>query len=243
MLPNLTIIYRVCTAAVIGLPLLASCQTGNIPQPPVVEENVNFIAKGNEPGWIVRFDAKTIAFEGDYGEKKITVPKPEGRASFNGMRYVTDRLSVDVTHVTCTDDMSGRRFAETVKVIADGKEFNGCGGRNLPPETLEDTVWTIVAIDQLPVLAEPKTEVRFTRGRVSGTAGCNRFSGPYKQSKNILTFSGVSATEMACQQNQMTQEMAFMALLTGPVTERYSVEGNLILANDKGNRVTLKQVL
>ena len=234
---------RYLAASIIGLPLLASCQTGSPSPKPAVEDDVYFTAKGNEPGWIVRFDAGKIAFEGDYGEKKITVARPAGRALPNGMRYVTDRLIVDITRATCTDDMSGRRFAETVKVAADGKEYNGCGGRNVPPETLGGAVWTIVAINQLPVLAEPKTEVRFADGRISGTAGCNRFSGNYRHSKNMLAFNDVTATEMMCEEKQMAQETAFLALLSGPVTERYSEEGNLILVNDKGNRAMLRQVI
>ena len=235
--------FKCVTGACIGLPLLASCQTSNMLQTPAVEQDVYFTAKGNEPGWIVRFDAENIAFEGDYGDTKVTVPKPDGRASFNGTRYVTDRLTVDVTHATCTDDMSGKRFAETVTVLANGKEYRGCGGRNLPPQTLNDTVWTVIMLNQMPAADGIKTEVRFADGRISGTAGCNRFFGTYTQSKNVLTFGSVALTEMMCPEKQMAQEEAFLELLSGPVTERYSVDGHLILANDKGNRATLRQVL
>ena len=210
---------RCCTAALIGLPLFTSCQTSNMPDTPAVEQNVYFTAKGNEPGWIVRFDAEKIAFEGDYGEVKITVPKPDGRSSAGGMRYVTDRLTVDVTHASCTDDMSGRRFAETVTVLANGKEYRGCGGRNLPPEKLTDTVWTISMLDQLPAADGVQTEVRFADGKISGTAGCNRFFGTYTQSKNVLNFGVVASTKIMCPEKQMAQEKAFLRLLSGPVTD------------------------
>lgn len=218
----------------------AACQTTE-PRPP--EPEVYFTAVGQEPGWIVRFDAEKIAFEGDYGDTRITVPKPEGRASFNGMRYVTDRLTVDVTHSTCADVMSGQRYAETVTVFADGKEYKGCGGRKLPPESLDDTNWTIVMIDQMPVLDNVQTEIRFADGRISSTAGCNRITGSYSVSGNDLTFGEMATTKMMCPEKQMAQEAKFLALLRGKVTTRYTVGGDLILATESGQRATLKQVI
>jgi heat shock protein HslJ len=46
-----------------------------------------------------------------------------------------------------------------------------------------------------------------------------------------------------CPEKQMTQETKFLALLKGTVTKRYSVEGNLILANENGQRATLKRAI
>ena len=46
-----------------------------------------------------------------------------------------------------------------------------------------------------------------------------------------------------CPEKQMAQEARFLALLNGKVTKRYSVEGNLILANESGQRATLKPVV
>jgi heat shock protein HslJ len=226
----------------LALPILAACQTIPTPEEPAQADQV-YTARGNEPGWILKMDSKTIDYQGDYGETKIKIAAPEGRPSFNGMRYVTDRLTVDVTYASCTDDMSGKRFADTVTVMADGKQVKGCGGRALPPESLNHTTWIIAMIDQFPVLEAIPTEVRFADGRVSGTAGCNRFNGTYDVASNALTFGPMASTRMICPEKQMAQEAKFLALLSGKVTKRYSVEGNLILADDKGNRATLRQVL
>jgi heat shock protein HslJ len=231
---------RMKSLAILAILPLAACQTA--PQIPETPEPY-FTARGNEPGWIVRFDSEKIVFEGDYGAMKITVSKPEGRPSFNGMRYVTDRLTVDVTHASCTDDMSGRRYAETVSVMADGKVFGGCGGRNLPPESLNDTVWKFVMMDQIPVLEAVPTELRFASGQLSATAGCNRITGSYSLSGNDLTFGAIATTRMMCPAKQMAQEAKFLALLKGKVTSRYTVEGDLILTNESGQRATFKQVI
>jgi heat shock protein HslJ len=228
--------------ASLSLILLTSCQT-TPPAPPPEDGAPIYTARGNEPGWILKMDGKTLDYEGDYGETKIRVPAPEPRPSFNGMRHVTDRLTVDITYSACADDMSGKRFTDTVSVIADGKQVSGCGGRPLPPESLDDTVWMISMLDQMPTLANVKTEIRFSGGRITGTAGCNRVSGTYSHNGNILTFGDIAATRMMCPEKQMAQEARVLQLLKGKVTKRYTVNGELILANETGQRMTLTRML
>jgi heat shock protein HslJ len=235
-------VMKIFSPVLLAFPLLASCQTMT-DTPPIPNAAAKYVARGNEPGWIVTMDATSIDYEGDYGETRINMPAPQGRPSFNGMRYVTDRLTVDINYSSCTDDMSGKRFADTVSVVADGKELRGCGGRVLPPESLNDTTWSIITIGQLPVLEGVNTEVRFADGRISGSAGCNRFNGSYNVAGNVLTFGSIASTRMMCPDKQMKQESSFLSLLNGPLTKRYTVEGYLILSDDKGNRATLRQVL
>ena len=231
---------RIYLTALFGNLSLAACQT---PEPPEQKPEIYFTARGNEPGWILRFDEKSINFEGDYGATKIEVVKPEGRPSFNGMRYVTDRLTVDVTHAKCADVMSGQPHAETVTVLANGKEYKGCGGQKLPPESLNDTAWTIIMMDQLPVLVGIPTALRFADGRISGNGGCNSMSGTYTIKGSIIIFGDIIATEMACAEKQMVQEAKLFSLLSGEVSTRYTVDGDLILTNKNGQRATLKQAI
>lgn len=231
-----------CTLPILSLMLLSACQTVSETEPPV-DNTASYIARGNEPGWILKMDGKALDYQGDYGATKIKVAQPEGRPSFNGMRYVTDRLTVDITYASCADDMSGERYSDSVLITAEGKDLKGCGGRKLPPESLDGTAWTIIMMDQMPTLDAPKTEVRFADGKISGTAGCNRFTGNYSHNSNVLSFGAITSTRMMCPEKQMAQENKFLALLKGTVTKRYSVEGNLILANENGQRATLKRAI
>jgi len=91
-----------------------------------------YTARGQEPGWLLTIANNSIDYAGDYGETKINVPRPDPRTTFNGHRYETKRLTVDVTHGRCNDVMSGQGYADTVMVIADGKTVNGCGGERKP---------------------------------------------------------------------------------------------------------------
>ncbi len=106
--------------------LLAGCATA--PAPP----GESYVARGQEPGWIVTVADERIAYLGDYGETRITVPRPDPRPTFNGLRYETLRLTVDITYVRCNDAMSGHGYAHQVLVIADGKSVRGCGGERRP---------------------------------------------------------------------------------------------------------------
>ena len=87
-----------------------------------------YTARGNEPGWILNIARGEMDYVGDYGETRIKVPRPDPRTTFNGHRYETARLTVDVTHGRCNDDMSGHGYTDQVIVTADGKTFRGCGG-------------------------------------------------------------------------------------------------------------------
>ena len=92
----------------------------------------SYQARGNEPGWLLTIANGRIDYVGSYGEKKISVARPDPRPSFNGRRYVAERLTVDITYVRCNDVMSGHGYEHQVMVIADGETVKGCGGKRMP---------------------------------------------------------------------------------------------------------------
>jgi uncharacterized membrane protein len=89
-------------------------------------------ANGNEPGWHLAIANGRIGYVGDYGDTRISVPRPEPRPSINGRRYHAGRLLVDITHAPCNDAMSGRGYADRVMVTANGRTVQGCGGERMP---------------------------------------------------------------------------------------------------------------
>ena len=108
-----------------GLLSLAACA----PKPaPLSASQERYTARGQEPGWTLTIANGRIDYVGDYGDTRISVPRPDPRTTFNGHRYETPRLTVDITHARCNDAMSGRGFTDQVMVIADGKTVRGCGG-------------------------------------------------------------------------------------------------------------------
>jgi uncharacterized membrane protein len=108
------------TMAACACPAVTTAPPGPLP--------AHYRALGQEPGWALTIAGGRIDYVGNYGEKKINVARPEPRTTFNGHRYETERLIVDITHGRCNDAMSGHGYADKVMVIADGETYRGCGG-------------------------------------------------------------------------------------------------------------------
>lgn len=226
-------------ALLLALPALTGCVPAA--EPPQGPRPAAYFALGTEPGWTLEITPERLQYNGDYGETKIAVPNPGARPSFNGERYVTDRLTVDVTHGECSDGMSERRYRDTVTVTADGKSVKGCGGGTVPPSELAGTNWTFVAIGGVPVAADRPTALRFDGTRISGSAGCNRFSGTYTADGRTLTAGPLMATKMACPGAGMAQESAFFKLMAAPVSLRFPSDGTMEVTGADGQTAVLKR--
>lgn len=231
--------------ALLLLPVvLAGCvPAAEAPQGPGTPPAAAYRALGTEPGWTLEITPGMLNYDGDYGDTKIVVANPGARPSFNGERYVTDRLTVDITHGECSDGMSDRRYRDRVTVTADGKTVKGCGGGILPPAELAGTNWTFVSIGAVAVSPDRPTALRFDGSRLSGSAGCNGFSGSYAAEGSTLTAGPLAATQMACPGAGMTQENAFFALMNGPVRLHFPADGTLVLTGAEGRTAVLKRVI
>jgi uncharacterized membrane protein len=98
------------------------------PRDPALER---YEARGNEPGWKLLIDGRQIEYFAGHG-KKISVDRPDPTPTFNGRRYETKRLTLDVTHTRCNDDLNGRGYEHQVLITAQGKTVRGCGGEPRP---------------------------------------------------------------------------------------------------------------
>jgi uncharacterized membrane protein len=116
----------------IMLGFAAACAYPAVTNPPPRDPALErYEARGNEPGWRLLIRGKQLEFT-PAGGKTITVVEPFVRASFNGLRYESPRLTVDVTYSRCNDDMSGQGFEHHVMVMRGAKTFSGCGGERRP---------------------------------------------------------------------------------------------------------------
>lgn len=231
-------------AAPVSLLALAACvPAAEAPQTPGTPPAASYFALGTEPGWTLEITQGLLNYDGDYGDTKILVPNPGARPSFNGERYVTPRLTVDITHSECSDGMSDRRYRDKVTLTADGKTVQGCGGGILPPTGLAGTSWTFVSIGGVAVARNRPTSLVFEAGRLSGNAGCNRFSGSYKREGGTLTAGPLMATEMACPGVGMTQENAFFELMRAPVSLDFPRDSTLILTGAEGRTAVLRRAI
>ena len=99
------------------------------PQSPLGE---TYTARGQEPGWALTIGKDWIDYSGNYGDKRIRVPRPDPISTINGYLFQTERLDVQINFMRCNDTMSGHGYEHRVMVKADGETFHGCGGARRP---------------------------------------------------------------------------------------------------------------
>ena len=103
-------------------------------------------------------------------------------------------------------------------------------------QELPDTNWTLSALDGKPLLAGSSITLSFASGRVQGTDGCNRYSGPYTASGLALVIGPeVVATMMGCEPELMQQASTYMQALMS--ARGYRVEGGELQLLDAAGKL------
>ena len=199
-------------------------------------------ALGTEPFWSLRIDGRTIRYEPADG-RPVSVPRPRPIIGINGDLYRTPQLSVDITHVRCSDGMSDRTYADTVRVTVGRRQLKGCGGEIISeaPSTPLTGSWRIDLLDGRPVRLDRPALLTFTGDRVSGKI-CNGFGGTYRFTRGTLTTRDVIGTQMACMDGRTQVENALFAALRKPLkVSQGSRRDTLVLSNGRTS-MTLRRV-
>ena len=112
-----------------------------------------------------------------------------------------------------------------------------------PDAALVGTYWRAVEIDGSPV--NPQSEKReahlmlMSEGkRVSGSTGCNRFTGTFEQTADSFRFSKMAVTKMACPPPLGSLEKAFLQALE--VTASVRISENTLEVIDASGRVRMR---
>lgn len=216
----------------LSLLLLAGCATVPSGEEP-------YRALGTEPFWSVTVANGRMTY--DTPEGGFSVPAPAPSETGDGRIYQTRRLTLHIWHGECSDGMSDRRYAETVRVEADGRTLNGCGGAILAPAALAETSWRIVAISGEDVTGDAY-HLQFGADRLNGQAGCNRFSGPYSAAGGRLSAGPIMTTRMACPEPRMGHERSVLHLLGGPLAITHP-DGDTLMLSGNGGNIRLRRAI
>jgi len=103
--------------------------------------------------------------------------------------------------------------------------------------------WKLVsygsASGQAPAAPDVDTLLEFKDGQLSGSVGCNHFSGEYEVSGDSITFGPVMATEMFCE-TVAEQEAGTFATLQNITS--FVLDGNtLTITSVDGNSIVLER--
>ena len=110
-----------------------------------------------------------------------------------------------------------------------GMALSACSSKGGAGSLVGDWKLTAYGPADSPVPAVPDVEAVLNLsadGQVSGSLGCNRFGGDYKQKGSQIEFGSLAATLMACPEPQMLQEGAGFKIMAGSVD--YKIEGRTL---------------
>ena len=208
-----------------------------------------FKATGTEPFWGLKIYDNMVRLQ--TMEDTITTPPSEAikaqDSNIKMFRIQTEATQMDViiAHKECTNAMSGEVSPYTVTVSyknTGGDEtvvYEGCGSY-ITDYRLHD-IWVLEEMNGAMVSKEefggkdlPNMEININNNRFSGFSGCNRMTGGLFYEKDVLRFTQVAGTKMACP--GVDKESEFLQHLQASTT--YSISNNrLYLSN--GNQENL----
>ncbi len=121
------------------------------------------------------------------------------------------------------------KFILTISLFA--LLLTACGRNSV---ALEGTAWQLIDFAGKPLDSAYRPTISFEAGRVGGNSSCNTYGGDYTIKGDKIEFGMMMSTKMACLEDEMNQEQAFLAFLAE--VERYEVQdGQLHLFNAAGD--------
>ena len=206
--------------------------------PVIVPALLPLTARGNEPGWQLELSDAGFVYEGNMGETRVEGPLPEAVAEGFAARFdVSGDFGLVVERAVCRDTMTGMPHPVSVTVTDKGQVLQGCGGA---PADLLAGGWAVEHVEGavLPEGAEVSIAFDTGAGRVFGNSGCNRFNGGFALSGEGLSFGAAAGTMMACPDDLMAVEQAFLMGLT--TVDRFDLTANGALELYSGATVVVR---
>jgi heat shock protein HslJ len=134
------------------------------------------------------------------------------------------------------DHTAGRTVAAMKRLLALvlPVALAGCvAATNAATLALAGSEWRLLAIDG-DAAASAGNHLKFDRGQLSASVGCNRIGGNYRVERERLIAGPLIQTEMYCEGPLMGQEQALSALLVGAPELRLG--GNRLTLVSRGHR-------
>ena len=215
-----------------------------------------FTATGNEPFWALKMGNDNIIFTSLIPGKEKLVFQPvnaikamDANVKMYKVSNETSTATITIQQVDCQNSMSGvispYKVAIEIKnnTELETKKLGGCGKYNTDYR-LHD-IWVLEEMNGFKVFVTdfqrefPRIEINSSENRFMGYGGCNSISGTIFYEKDLLRFSKVLSTLMACAPGN--KESEFTKALQN--TTSYSIENNrLTLSNPSGKLLVFKKV-
>ena len=115
----------------------------------------------------------------------------------------------------------------------------GCGENGgADASQLEDTPWVLTSGSGITLPASVAPSALFVAGEVSGSTGCNQYSGPYEIDGDSLDIGTLTQTLIACVPPRDAVERAYVRAL-GQVA-RWAIDGEELVLSDSDREEVLR---
>lgn len=243
-----------------ALVLMTNCKTAvpAVLETPKTEADFPyyFKATGNEPFWSLRIGADKTVFTSMIENKELLEFKttdPVKAMDANVKTYhlsnAANKVSVTIMQNDCQDSMSGVVSPYTVKMEIknssdlETKIIQGCG-RYITDYRLHD-IWVLEELKGKKVSISdfqnelPRIEINASENTFMGFGGCNSVSGSIFSEKELLRFTNVISTLMACAPGNKEDE--YLKALQSSTS--YEIGNNrLTLSNPSGVLLIFRKV-
>jgi putative lipoprotein len=154
---------------------------------------------------------------------------PQGRYSVEARLVLDGRLLFRSDRINPVLSQGAGRQVEIRLARVGGGATQGLAGSD----------WVVEDIAGRGVVDRLRTSMAFAaQGRVSGSGGCNRFTGGYQQDGPALRFGQMASTQMACVPAAMDQERRFFEALAAVIGWR--IENGLLHLTGAGDATLIR---
>ncbi len=240
-----------------GLAVLAACAGGKAGEADLAGSSWNLTSlmeQGLAPGSSI-----SIQFSAD-GQVNGSAGCNRYMGSYTvSGKSLTISAPLATTMMACEEAIMDQEIAY-LKALAEVKTFSISGEQltlndadkkgilvyQVQSQDLAGTSWEVTSYNNgkqavVGVLAETSLTAVFGEdGTISGSGGCNNFNGSYEVDDSTITIGPLASTLMACEQDVMDQEAAFLAALQSAAT--YRVEGTTLEMRTKDDAMAILAV-
>lgn len=190
-----------------------------------------FRAAGNEPFWTLTIedDRLTLRRVGVDTPFEARLPDPVVEDGAYVFVFPDGGPAVTVREALCRDSMTGMPHPVTVTIRMEGTGMPGCGGD--PAEVIAGREWVVEDIGQTGLIESSRVTLRLdpVAMRLSGSAGCNRYTAALEIGGEGISIGNAASTKMACPDALMTQEQRFFEALSRVIRFDIDDTGALLL--------------
>jgi putative lipoprotein len=99
--------------------------------------------------------------------------------------------------------------------------------------------WVLREIEGRPAVADARTTLNLSDGRISGSGGCNSYSGLGRLAEGRVSVGLLAMTKMGCEPDVLEQEARFASALPSSVRYEIDATGTMRVYDAKG-RLTMR---